>query len=73
MTTKCKKCGREMQCPACTGSCGGKAKVAKGFASLDLQQKAQHARHLKRIAEVIADDIIGVDDNATNQTSSGAR
>ena len=38
---RCPKCGKPLVCAACAGSVGGAARVAKGFASAEVQAKAQ--------------------------------
>ena len=47
---RCPKCGKPMVCAACAGSVGGAARVAKGFASAEVQAKAQATRKLKALA-----------------------
>lgn len=44
---RCPKCGKPLVCAACAGSVGGAARVAKGFASADVQAKAQATRKRK--------------------------
>ncbi len=44
---RCPKCGKPLVCAACAGSVGGAARVAKGFASAEVQAKAQATRKRK--------------------------
>lgn len=44
---RCPKCGKQLVCAACAGSVGGAARVAKGFASAEVQAKAQATRKRK--------------------------
>ena len=44
---RCPKCGKPLVCAACAGSVGGAARVAKGFASAEVQAKAQDTRKRK--------------------------
>lgn len=44
---RCPKCGKPMVCAACAGRVGGAARVAKGFASAEVQAKAQATRKRK--------------------------
>ena len=50
MLMRCPKCGKPMVCAACAGSTGGRARVAKGFASAEVQAKAQATRKRKALA-----------------------
>lgn len=36
--SKCEQCGHEKRCPRCSGRCGGKAKVKKGFGKVKLRK-----------------------------------
>lgn len=47
---RCPKCGKTLVCAACAGSVGGAARVAKGFASAEVQAKAQATRKRKALA-----------------------
>jgi hypothetical protein len=44
---RCPKCGKPLVCAACAGSVGGAARVKKGFASAEVQAKAQATRKRK--------------------------
>jgi hypothetical protein len=64
---RCPKCGHEFKSPVAVagGAAGGKARVAKGFASPRVQALALKTRRRKARAKRSP--------NVTNQTSSGAR
>ena len=46
--TKCETCGHEQVCPRCTGRCGGKAKVKKGF-GVKPRRKSEKARVVESV------------------------
>lgn len=56
---RCPKCGKPLVCAACAGSVGGAARVAKGFASAEVQAKAQATRKRKARAARTVQGVVG--------------